>query len=290
MNKKLWIMILFATYILISCSQISSNDDMLDLYSNTEKVLISSENESSLSFEFTLFTKRKVKKFASLGLEGINVENLNIEMIDNTIDKIKNHKYKNYYTTVFMVTITPTEELIDEIEINKLSLNIDGEGIKVEFTTPIAHSFKGGNIFTHDFIPYIMPNDISSLVITSDSELIYQFEAKKDIQLENIYAKDYLTPTISMINIGGNIFDEKIPYPISIPANTMVEISLQFRGNEPTIDELNYISTNLFFEYTTNESSIKQTNEVVVFINPIYPILDDLNRVESYIDSFIYNK
>ncbi len=290
MNKKLYTMILLLTISLFSCSQLSSNNDTLDLYSNAEKVLISSENESSLSFEITFFSKNKVKKYEYLGLEGTNIENLNVEIIDNTIDKIKSHKYKDYYTTVLMVTIIPNEQINSEIEINKLVLNINGESNKIEFTTPIVHSFQGGNVFTHDLIPYTMPNDMSTMVIISDDELVYQFEAKEEIEIENVYAKDFITPNISKMNIGGNIIEGEIQYPISIPANTVVELVLQFSGNEPTINELNYISTNLFFEYTTKENAEKQANGVVVFLNPIYPILDDLDKVESYIDSYIYNK
>lgn len=290
MNKKLYIVFFIITSFLFSCSQLSSNNDTLNLYFNAEKVLISSENESSLSFEITFFSKNKVKKYEYLGLEGTNIENLNVEMIDNTIDKIKNHKYRDYYTTILMVTITPKEEINSEIEINRLALNINGQSHKVEFTTPIVHSFKGGNVFTHDFVPCMMPNEMSSLVIINDDELLYQFEAKTDLELENVYAQDFITPSISKMNIGGDIIEGEIQYPISIPANAMVELVLQFSSNEPIIDELNYISTNLFFEYTTKENTEKQINGVVVFLNPIYPILDDLNKVDSYIDSYIYDK
>lgn len=290
MNKKLYIVPFILTSILFSCSQLSSNNDTLNLYFNAEKVLISSENESSLSFEITFFSKNKVKKYEYLGLEGTNIENLNVEMIDNTIDKIKSHKYKDYYTTVLMVTIIPNEQINSEIEINRLALNINEQSHKVEFTTPIVHSFRGGNVFTHDFVPYMMPNEMSSLVIINDDELLYQFEAKTDLELENVYAQDFITPSISKMNIGGNIVEENIQFPISIPANTMVELVLQFSGNEPTINELNYISTNLFFEYTTKENSEKQSNEVVVFLNPIYPITNDLNKIENYIDAYIYNE
>lgn len=283
MNKKLSIMIVLLASVLLSCSQLGSNNGMLDLYSNAEKVLISSENESSLSFELVLFSKNKIKKYEYIGLEGTNIEHLTVEIADNTIDKIKKHKYKHYYTNVFMITVTPKKKLSQEIVINKLVLNINGEANKVEFTTPIVHSFEGGNIFTHDFIPTIIPNDMTSIMTKSDDEIVYQFEAKKAIQLEKIHAKKFLTVNISKIKIGENIFDEHIQLPISIPADSMVEISLQLSGDEPAIDKLNYISTNLFFEYTTVENVKKQTNGVVVFLNPIYPILDDLNKVENYL-------
>lgn len=263
---------------------------MLDLYSNAEKVLISTEDESSLSFEFTLFSKNKIKEYGYLGLEGTNIENLDVEINDNTIDTIKNNKYRNYYTTVLMVTVMPKQQVIQDIEINKLVFSVNGDANNVEFTTPIVHSFKGGNIFTQDFIPYIMPNDMSSKAIVGENEFIYQFEVKKDIQLEKVYAKDFLTSSISKMNIGGNSVENGIEYPISIFANTVVELALQFSGNESTINELNYIATNLFFEYTTNENSERQANEVVIFLNPIYPIQDDLNTVEHYIDTYLYNE
>jgi len=72
----------------------------------------------------------------------------------------------------------------------------------------------------------------------------------------------------------------------------VVELALQFSANESTINELNYITTNLIFEYTTNENSERQANEVVIviFLNPIYPIQDDLNTVEHYIDTYLYNE
>lgn len=290
MTKRLYIIILFLSSILISCSQLNSDNDTTGLYSNAEKILISSENESSLSFEITLFSKNKIKQYEYLGLEGTNIDNLDVEMTDNTIDKIKNHKYKDYYTTVLIITITPEQQFNREIEINKLVLNINGESNKVEFTTPIIHAFEGGNVFTDDLLPYVMTNEMTSMSIKNNDEFLYQFEAKKDLQIENIYAKDFLTPSISKMNIGGNIVEDEIQYPISIPANTMVELALQFNGNEPTINELNYISTNLFFEYIAEGNPEKQTNGVVVFLNPIYPILDDLNKVENYIDTYIYNE
>lgn len=290
MTKRLYIIILFLSSILISCSQLNSDNDMTGLYSNAEKILISSENESSLSFEITFFSKNKIKQYEYLGLEGTNIDNLDVEMTDNTIDKIKNHKYKDYYTTVLIITITPEQQFNREIEINKLVLNINGESNKVEFTTPIIHAFEGGNVFTDDLLPYVMTNEMTSMSIKNNDEFLYQFEAKRDLQIENIYAKDFLTPSISKMNIGGNIVEEEIQYPISIPANTMVELALQFNGNEPTINELNYISTNLFFEYIAEGNPEKQTNGVVVFLNPIYPILDDLNKVENYIDTYIYNE
>jgi len=42
-----------------------------------------------------------------------------------------------------------------------------------------------------------MPNDMSTKAIIGENEFIYQFEAKKDMQLEKVYAKDFLTPSIS---------------------------------------------------------------------------------------------
>ncbi|WP_096156480.1 hypothetical protein [Bacillus sp. FJAT-45066] len=286
MRKLLYAILLIMMMIPLACSNPSSGK--MEFYSNADKVFVSSESESVLSFEVTLFTKSKVTNLEFGGFEGTNVENSRAELINNTVDQIKNHKHKGYYISIVMVNVMP-EDGEHDIEINKMVLLLDGKPNKVHFTTPIKHTFAGGNVFTNDFVPYILPNEFSTQAINNENDtFIYQFEAKEAIELQSIYTLDHIKPIISDIKVDGQLVEKDELLPLSIPADSVVEIALMFEGKTNELDMYHFVSTNLYFEYINVKTSEKQANVVALFFNPIYPIEDSMDHINRFIDHVIY--
>ncbi len=260
----------------------------MEFYSNADKVFVSSESESVLSFEVTLFTKYKVTNMEFDGFEGTNVENVSAELINNTVEQIKNYKHKDYFTSIVMVNVMP-EAGQHDIEISKMVLLLNGKPNKIHFTNPIKHTFTGGNVFTNDFVPNILPNEFSTQAINNENDtFIYQFEAKEDIELQNIYTLDHIKPVISEIKINGQLVEKDEFLPLSISADSVVEIYLTFEGKTNELDMYHFVSTNLYFEFLNAKTLEKQANVVALFFNPIYPIEDSMDHINRYIDHVIY--
>lgn len=285
MRQLLYAILLIMMIIPLACSNPSSGK--MEFYSNADKVFVSSESESVLSFEVTLFTKNKVSTMEFDGFEGTNVENVSAELINNTVDKIKNHKHKDYYTSIVMVNVMPAADQQD-IEIHKMVLLLDGKPKKIHFTTPIKHTFAGGNVFSNEFVPYLLPNEFSTQAINSEDTFIYQFEAKEDIELQGIYTLDHIKPNITEIKVDGQLVDYSETLPLSISAGSDVEIALSFEGKTNELDKYHYVSTNLYFDFINVKTAEKQANVVALFFNPIYPVEDSMNHINRFIDHVIY--
>ena len=285
MRQLLYAILLIMMIIPLACSNPSSGK--MEFYSNADKVFVSSESESVLSFEVTLFTKNKVSTMEFDGFEGTNVENVSAELINNTVDKIKNHKHKDYYTSIVMVNVMPAADQQD-IEIHKMVLLLDGKPKKFHFTTPIKHTFAGGNVFSNEFVPYLLPNEFSTQAINSEDTFIYQFEAKEDIELQGIYTLDHIKPNITEIKVDGQLVDYSETLPLSISAGSVVEIALSFEGKTNELDKYHYVSTNLYFDFINVKTAEKQANVVALFFNPIYPVEDSMNHINRFIDHVIY--
>lgn len=274
------IVVLFST----SCS---SNEAKNDFYSNADYILVNTNKETALCFQLSLFSKSKIEKVDFISFQGSNVSDLKVDFIDNTIDEIKDYKYKGLYTKVLNFTVKPGSS--KDITINEALLKIDGKEKKITFKNPIKHTYSEGNIGSEEMMIGIIPNDMAATVINDSEELFtYVFNTQKDIELRSITIRDYLKPVDLKIKVDDVEVGNIDSLPLDIGANKEVKIIFYFSSTNDAVNNVSYLGTNLKFEYNVKGSSDILKNDFLIYFNPIYPFQDnDFSRIQKCIDKVV---
>lgn len=274
------IVVLFST----SCS---SNEAKNDFYSNADYILVNTNEETALCFQLSLFSKSKIEKVDFISFQGSNVSDLKVDFIDNTIDEIKDYKYKGLYTKVLNFTVKPGSS--KDITINEALLKFDGKEKKITFKNPIKHTYSEDNIWSEEMMIGIIPNDMAATVINDSEELFtYVFNTQKDIELRSITIRDYLKPVDLKIKVDDVEVGNIDSLPLDIGANKEVKIIFYFSSTNDAVNNVSYLGTNLKFEYNVKGSSDILKNDFLIYFNPIYPFQDnDFSRIQKCIDKVV---
>lgn len=279
---SLGIAMIFALLFLTSCNW---SVPQQAFYYNSSQIYVHSESEDNLTFDIAVFSKEKLSEVKGVGIESTTNESEDflITITDQTVDQLKKHRYKGLYTNVLSVELKPQNK-VKECVINRLILNLNGQPQKIEFKTPIRHKFSGGNKFTEELRPAVIPNDFSSSFINQTNELfIYEFNASQNITLTKISCLDFLK--IHGLTIWINdIKTDHANLPLEIKSGQNVKLGFNYTGN--TLTEMDYVATNLKIEYTKGSDNTPLSNEVFLIFHPIYPIE---NNDYSHIDKMIHS-
>lgn len=288
---------LFALLVLIitiftSCTKSNTgrHGKELDFASNGSKVFINTKSSNVLSLNIALFSNNKISDVKYIGLEGSNINNadFDVNIIDNTVNELNRFKYKGLYTKYIMLEITKKNEAVQSCEFNKLVLNVDGERRDINFSTPVKHQFVEGNVFTEALEISVIPNEFAaSFINNKDASAIYEFTATKDLTIERVYFDDFLEPIDIFYSIN-NSQPQSAIFPINVSNGDQINIG--FSIDSKIVDSNSYVSTNLIFEYKTNNSDENIYNSVFVVFDPIYPLTDnEFKNIEQLIDGIFSN-
>lgn len=286
MKKRFAVAVLLAALMIFSLCSCSNSNDKIDIEfeSNADKILVNMNNDIEIAFNIALFSNDKINEVKFLQAYGKNIENISFdaELTDNTPDGVKDNAYKGVYCKYICVELL-FEDNAQDSEIEKITLNVDGKKRDIIFSTPIKCQFAEGNIFTDQLLALSVANGFSTSIINDEEEKVdYIFEADEDLTLNKIYLKDFVD--IADISVSVDQDEEKqLEMPLHIKKGQTVEISLSFSSDK--IESSNYVTTNIFFEFTTDKDKKEYVNSATVSFDPIYPISDnDISIIEKMID------
>jgi len=260
-----------------------------DFYSTASLVKVNTKEENNLCFSLTMFSKKKIKNIDFLGAEGTGFEQgqLTVNIIDSTVDKISNKKFKGFYVKTLLIEILSNAEL-NTIIISAMLFNVDNENRKVSFSTDIKHEFSKGIYYSDILEIRFIPLEFSSVAIGSGAPFGYDFVAKQNITLRDIYCLDFLDIHILEILID-DIAVDNAALPFEVQAGQKVSIILTYEAESLT--EFDYTITNLYFSFNTEQDSELYYNTFVINFDQIYPIMNnDTSHIKSLIEKLIAEK
>ncbi|MDR0287805.1 MAG: hypothetical protein LBI03_08925 [Clostridiales bacterium] len=288
MKKVKFLLIMFVFVIVFSSCQ-SSNT--ISFYSNASFLKVHTKEAHCFSFSLTLFSKNKMNKIDFINAEGLGFEQneLTVNITDITTDEVNRFKYKDFYAKSLLVEIKPIEKL-DTISISAIILKVDNETHKITFTNSIEHEFSEGLIFSEDLEIRTIPNEFSSSVLEEgvNSSFVYEFSSQQDLTIEQIYCLDFFDAEISGIRID-DITIENASLPFEVKKGQNIAISILYKATDVTA--MDYITTNLYFSYKTNQDVDSKENAVIVVFDPVYPIYNNnTSHINTIIDTLISEK
>lgn len=276
MKKRIAVAVLLAALMIFSLCSCSNSNDKIDIEfeSNADKILVNMNNDIEIAFNIALFSNDKIDEVKFLQAYGKNIDNIsfNAELTDNTPDGVKDNAYKGVYCKYICVELL-FEDNAQDSEIEKITLNVDGKKRDISFSTPIKCQFSEGNIFTEQLLALLVANEFSSKIVNNKKEKVrYLFEAEEDLTLNKIYLKDFVDIADISVSVDQGR-GKKLELPLHIKKGQTVDISLSFSSEKAS--NLNYVMTNIFFEYTTDKDKKEYVNSATVSFDPIYPISDN---------------
>ena len=279
---------LLALLIIISFLTSCNSNDILDFYSNASLVKVHSVEASTLSFSLTLFSKEKINNVDYISVEGLGFEpgDLSVEITDNTIDEVSLYKYKGLQAKCILVEIKPVTSL-GKVTISALVIKVDNNIQKVSFPNYIQHEFADGIIYSEDLEIRVIPCDFASSVLgdAEDSTYVYQFAAQKDLRIEKVYCLDYFDIEVVGIRIDDTSI-ENVSLPYDVKKGQDVAIRIHFKPKNLTTAD--YVETNLYFTYKTNQEDDLKENSFIIVFDPVYPILNnDSSNINNIVDRLV---
>ena len=285
--------ILICTMLLVGLLSITSCDNsdknIKDFYSNADFIYVNTNFENLMEFNVKLFTKYKISNVSLVSIDGNNVDGLEVNLLNNTMDEIKQYKYCEFYTYSLGVSVSSQDS--KEVVLNSMTIKINEEKTeKIVFQTPLKHLFSGGNQWYEEFMISFIPNDFSTNVVNSVSFLPYTFVAEEDVVIDKIFYNDFLEPEILNVFIDDKLTQEK-QLPLRINKNQKVEIQLQIKSMDYGFNKIDYISTNLKFNYKIVKTDESRQVDIYIVADVLNLITNGrYDNFNTVIDKIIFEK
>ena len=173
---------------------------------------------------------------------------------------------------------------VNHCAFQKLILNVDGTRQTLSFDTPVNHEFSDGNVFTKALQISVVPNEFPSEFINDNQQSAsYEFEATEDLTLQKIRFNDFLSSSNVVYSIDDGI-SQNTNFPISLKKGQKIKITFSFMSE--LANNLSYLTSNIYFDYITDNDNVEHFNSAVIVFDPIYPLNDnDMSNVNKLIES-----
>jgi hypothetical protein len=262
--------------------------DQDSFYSNANKVLVNSQKANSLTFRLALFSKNQIDEVTYIGLEGPDLagKDYTVVVTGKNDGDLDNYTYRDFFIKYLTVTITPPENFSESCTITGIVLDVDGEQRSITLTTPLKHTFTGGNYST-EALSYAIPSEISAKLINDSSQSIpCMLIANEDLVLQKIYFTDFIEVAGVKVTVNGESVDAAA-LPISLKKEDNVVISVYLAST--LADAYSYVSAKIFFEYTLLGEDTPLINSACLIFDPVYPINNgETAEIDKMIDTLFF--
>ena len=275
-NKKGVCIILIWIYVflLLGC-----NKNIEKKYYDNSKDIHINITSSILSFNLTFITSDKIKEVKYLLCQGKNFDydNVNVSIVNNSLDMYKDKKIDGLYCSNWTVNIEFEQE--GYYEVDSLTLELDGEKKEIEFTDPIKYT-KGeeNNIINDEFKCDVFPCSFPSSYVENDEVIQYEFNAEKNFKLLETTFSDYFDASVIKVFLN----DKEVGFPVDIKEGDNFTFKIKFSSQNKRVNKYCYVMGNLFIKYEFNGNEIKR-NGALVF-DPISPMDEKLDKLKELID------
>ena len=184
-----------------------------------------------------------------------------MKLNDDTYDEIRSMKYNGYYIKLLGFVCKTGDEFV---QIDGVTLNIDGVENKVEFAVPIKHQVKKEDTHTsvqiRNYPMFISSNSYET------NEYSFEYYAENDVIIENFGFNNFINIKSCVISINGENVGDLSSFPMSVKKDSTVSFScyLEFKDKESTSDyDSIYCDSMLSYKITGSDQTTVLYNNLV---------------------------
>ena len=288
MKKEFWLvkflLMFFVTFALCGCSKKSEvNQSNSAYYDNSDNIMID-VTASTFGFDIAFLTEEKINSvyLASYSGTGLDYENTQYFIYNNSLDLYSDYKYKGLYCSDWMIEFSFPDN--SSVSIDSIALSINGEKRVVTFDNPLKYSNVSSYEYIINDVLYAtnFPNEFSSAVINSDQVFTYEFEAAEACVLREVEMEGPLDIDIEGIMVN-DLDVDGLSDGISLSQGDKLTMNLSYHGKE--LNECSYVMGDFILTYDIDNTE-KQSTAVVVF-NPLSPMDNKLVKLKTFADYII---
>ncbi|MBO4484299.1 MAG: hypothetical protein J5738_02810 [Lachnospiraceae bacterium] len=265
-------------YIIAGCGK--EEKSLESIYDNSDAVHIDVKAES-FGFEIVILSKEKVQSLTLVSYSGKNLDYANTKTtcINNSLEIYRNYRYKGFYCSNWMLEFTfPSNS---NIEIDSVTLGIDGEKRVLTFAQPIRYSNSADYkyIINDELYAMTFPNEFSSSALKGNGRYHYLFGAARDCVVKGINTSGnvkIVNPYFSVNDIPVSLGNDGI----ALKAGDQLSIELSLQGDGA--DEYSYCISDFIVTYEVD--GVERKSSAALVFNPLSPMDDELNNLKLFVD------
>ncbi len=265
----------------------SNNEDNIasaQWYDDTDYIKIDCTS-SAFGYSLTFLTKEQINDVKYVSCTGRNVDEntfSNIVVTDNTLDSVKDFKYKGLYCSRWGIDGDVNKD--GEYTIDSVTLIVDGDKRTLNFKEPIKYKKQTdvNYVVNEDFSAVSFPNEFPIQFFENDETCEYEIIANKEFKLLGVESGggvDVRDVEYSVNGITKDMLDEGI----DIKADDEVKINLGYKMDN--INDLYYVLTNLTIKYVVDGEN--KTSIGPISFKPLSPMDEEFDKLKNYIDLMI---
>lgn len=251
-----------------------------NVYDNSDAIHIDVKAES-FGFEIIILSKEKVQSLSLVSYSGKNLDfaNTKTACINNSLEIYRDYKYKGFYCSNWMLEfIFPGNS---NIEIDSVTLGIDGEKRVLTFAQPIRYSNSSENkyIINDELYAMVFPNEFPSSALKGNGRYQYMFGAARDCVVKGINCSGNVKIVNPVFSVNDNMTlleDDGI----ALKAGDQLSIELSLQGDEA--DEYSYCISDFIVTYEVDR--VERKSSAALVFNPLSPMDENLNNLKLFVD------
>lgn len=284
--KRTRIMLLFLAVLsivsLVGCHKTDSTQKKKDIILGTDLVKYDLQGIADFGFNVNLVTPKKDTKVEFVNFWGKNTQGLFVQLNDDTYDEIKDMEHKGYYIKLLGFVCKTGDA---DVQIDGVTLKIDGAEQKFEFRTPIKHRIRKENlqdsVLIQNYPLFIASNSYD------DMEYSFEYYVENDVTIHEFTFNNFIDVKQCVISVDGKEVGDLSSFPIEVRKDSVVSFRccLGFKDNKNTsiydsiycdsvlsykrtgTDELINLTNNLVSQSVSNEEDAKETIDLLVSNN-----------------------
>lgn len=274
------LLLVLTTLVFFGCKSEESGKNYAEVYDSAEQVYCN-VNASGFSINIALLTKTKVQSVSLISCAGKNLDmnSIKVTCADNSIDIYRDFQYKGYYCSNWMFEFLLYD--IRDIEIETMTISVDGAKRVLQFKTPVkcSNNTGYGSVFNDELCAHVFPVEFSSYELNGENEFEYRFEAETECVFKGLSVAGgvkIINPVFSVNDVSVEPGEEGIP----LKAGDQLSVRMSYQGEEA--DVFSYCVTDLVVSYSV-DGVLKQGCFCQCF-SPLSPMDGELNNLKRYID------
>lgn len=255
--SALFILVVMAVAFLSGCDQ----DNQKDVIIGSELIKYDMRGASLFGFNVNLISRSETTDVEFVNVWGENTQGLSVKFSDDTYDYLKSMKYNGYYIKLLGFVCQTGD---DFVQIDGMTLNIDGAEQKIEFATPIKHHVAkeepDDSVQTRNY-----PLFISSCSYDT-TEYSYDYYTETDVTIESFGFNDFINIKSCVISVNGVNIGDLSSLPVSVKKDSTVSFScyLEFKDKEHTSEyDSIYCNSRLSYKVSGSDQTIVLYNNLV---------------------------
>lgn len=257
---NLFILVIAGVILLSGCNQTNAeSNNQNDTVIGSKLIKYDLQGTSDFGFNVNLVSKSKTADVKFVSFWGENTQGLSVKLSDDTYDEIKSMKYNGYYIKLLGFVCKTGDEFV---QIDGVTLNIDGVEQKIEFAAPIKHQVKkeasDTSVQIRNYPIFISSNSYGS------TEYPFEYYAENDVIIEGFDFNNFIDIKSCVISVNGETVGDLSSFPISVKKDSTVSFKCYLEHKESTSDyDSIYCDSMLSYKITGSDQTTVLYNNLV---------------------------